>query len=63
MDKDEELSYLGDLVTNNGSNMKNIKQRVSKGVGIIGEIFNILDNICFGTNYFKMVLLLRDYCS
>ena len=39
--------------------MNNIKSRVSKGKSIISEIFNILDNICFGPHYFEIAMLLR----
>ena len=56
----DELSYLGDTVAGNGRNGSNIKSRVSKGIGYISEIFNILDNVCFGSHYFKMALLLRE---
>ena len=48
------------LVTNCGRNLKNIKIRIEQGVGIIGEIFVILDSISFGTHYFKFALLLRE---
>ena len=48
----EEILYLGDLVNGKGDNINNIKSRVAKGKSIIFEIFNILDNICFGPHYF-----------
>ena len=52
MEDVSEIHYLGDIVSNNLLNGANIKSRVSKGVGILNEIFNILDNVAFGKNYF-----------
>ena len=52
--------YLGDILSSNGKNTKNIKSRISKGLGIINQIFNMLDNISFGPHYFEMALLFRD---
>ena len=39
--------------------MNNIKNRVSKGLGIISGIFNVLECLSFGSHYFKIALLLR----
>ena len=54
-----EISYLGDLVSRNSKNSCNIKNRVSKGVGLISDIFNILESTSFGPHYFQIALLLR----
>ena len=35
--------YLGDILSCDGKNTKNIKDRISKGVGNIANIFNLLD--------------------
>ena len=51
---------MGDTVAGNGKNGSNIKNRVSKGIGYISEIFTILENVCFGSHYFEMALLLRE---
>ena len=40
--------------------MSNIKSRVSRGIGIISEIFTILSSVSFGSNYFLIALLLRE---
>ena len=52
--------YLGDIISNDGKNTKNVKSRISKGLGIINQIFNILDNVSFGSHFFAMAMLLRD---
>ena len=37
-----------------------MKSRISKGLGIVNQIFNILDNVGFGSHFFEMSMLLRD---
>ena len=54
-----EDTYLGDILSNDGRNTKNIKNRISKGVGCVNQIFNILENIVFGPHYFEIAVLLR----
>ena len=56
METVSELVYLGDIVTNCGRNMTNIKSRVSKGIGIIGQIFTILESVTFGSHFFTIAL-------
>ena len=43
MDKVEEDTYLGVVISSDGRNMKTIKLRIAKGLGIISEIMNILE--------------------
>ena len=52
--------YLGDILSSNVKNTKNIKSRISKGLGIINLIFNMLENISFGPHYFEMAILFRE---
>ena len=52
-------TYLGDIISKDGSNNLNIMNRVSRGNGIIAQIMNILDTVAFGPNYFKIALMLR----
>ena len=52
--------YLGDIISSDGRNTKNVKGRISKGLGIVNQIFNILDNVSFGCHFFEMSMLLRD---
>ena len=55
-----ELTYLGSIVTSCGTNITNIRNRVSKGIRIIGEIFTILESVSLGNYFFKIALLLRE---
>ena len=58
-DSDEE-KYLGDLLTSNGSNEKNIKARKAKGFGIADKIESMLNDIFFGPFYIEVGLILRS---
>ena len=60
MENITEEKYLGDIVSHDGRNIKNIKARVNKGKGIIKKIINILDSIPFGKLYFQIAILLRN---
>ena len=55
-----EETYLGDIISNDGKNNKNIKSRISKGIGISTQILNLLDVISFGSHYIEIALLLRE---
>ena len=55
-----EDTYLGDLVRADGRNSSNIRQRVSKGLGIISQIMRILETISFGKSYFQIAFSLRE---
>ena len=52
--------YLGDVVRADGKNTSNIQNRVSKGIGLISQIMNILETVSFGKSYFKITLILRE---
>ena len=52
--------YVGDIVSKDGKNDKNIKSRVGKGIGAISNIMNILKNVSLGQYYFEIALLLRE---
>ena len=55
-----EDTYLGDILSSDGKNTKNVKNIISKGVGIINQIFNLLENLSFGPHYFAIAILLRE---
>ena len=55
-----EEKYLGDIISNDGRNIKNIKSRIAKGNGIVSKIMTILDAFPFGSHYFEIGLILRD---
>ena len=60
MQKVSEDTYLGDLISSDGKNMKNIKKRVGKGLGIVNDIMNILENVTLGEKYFQTAVILRE---
>ena len=43
-----EQTYLGDLISTDGRQTKNVQVRKNKGVGIINQICQILDTVFFG---------------
>ena len=40
-----EDTYLGDIVSRDGRNLKNVRSRVGKGIGIISQIMSILETV------------------
>ena len=60
MEDSNEEKYLGDLITSDGLNKKNIAARKGKGFGIIDKIMDMLQEISFGPNYFVVANLLRQ---
>jgi hypothetical protein len=54
------LNYLGDIVSFDGKNTQNVKSRISKGIGIISDIMNILEKVTLGEYYFSTALILRE---
>ena len=59
-DRVSEAVYLGDVVSQDGKNTKNIQNRVSKGMGIVTEIMDILNTVSFGSKYFEIAIILRE---
>ena len=55
-----EETYLGDVISEDGRNTKNVKQRISKGLGIITKIMNMLESVTLGEHYFSTAMLLRE---
>ena len=52
--------YLGDIISKDGRNIKNIQARVNKGTGIVKNILTYLDGIPFGKFHFEAGILLRN---
>ena len=48
MDETNDEKYLGDVISSDGRNIKNIKARISKGTGIVSNIITKLEGIPFG---------------
>ena len=59
MGESAEERYLGDIITHDGSNKKNITARKGKGFGIIEKIMEMLQELSFGPSYFEVANLLR----
>ena len=56
----KEQTYLGDLLSNDGSHTKNVQQRSNKGLGVINQIMQILESTFFGKYYFEVAVMLRE---
>ena len=56
----KEQTYLGDLLSNDGSHTKNVQQRSNKGLGVINQIMQILESTFFGKYYFEVAVVLRE---
>ena len=52
--------YLGDIISHDGKNSKNIETRIKKGLGIISQIKNILEETCLGKYHFQVAMILRN---
>ena len=60
IDETNEEKYLGDVISSDGRNIKNIKARLAKGKGIVSNIISKLEGIPFGKHFFEVGVLLRD---
>ena len=60
MEQVSEDTYLGDIISEDGKNTKNIRNRISKGVGIISQIMNMLETVTLGEHYFTTAVFLRE---
>ena len=56
----EDQTYLGDLISSDGSHSKKVQERSNKGQGIINQIMNILETTYFGKYYFEIAMVLRQ---
>jgi hypothetical protein len=55
-------TYLVDVISSDGKNTLNIESRVSKGLGIVSQIMDILKSVSFGFRYFEIAATLRESC-
>ena len=60
MEEVNEDVYLGDVISSDGKNSKNIKARVSKGLGIVTQILNIIKIVSFGKHEIEIGIILRQ---
>ena len=56
-------TYLGDIISENGSNTANILSRVLKGVGFLAKIKSILECVSFWSHYFTSFIIERKYST
>ena len=47
-EKVTDEKYIGDVISSDGTNTKNLKERIDKGYGIVNEIVSILDEVPLG---------------
>ena len=55
----EKDKYLGDIITTDGNNMRNVVARKAKSVGIIKQIHTMLNEVCYGPYHFEVAMLFR----
>ena len=60
METVEKEKYLGDIISNDVKNTKNIAARTNRGTGVVNQIVSILEDICFGKHYFVVAMVLRN---
>ena len=60
MEEKCEEKYLGDIISNDGKNTKNMKAKQNKGQGMVNEIMAILEDIWYGKYNFEVAVLLRN---
>ena len=60
METSDTEKYLGDLISSDGSNKKNIQARKEKVIGIVSQIMGILEGTIYGPYYFEVGLILRS---
>ena len=53
-------TYLGDIITHDGSNKLNTESRVLKGLGLVCQISDILKSVTFGAHHFEIATTLRN---
>ena len=60
MKEKEAEKYLGDVISIDGRNIRNIKTRINKGAGVVRKIITMLEGIPFGKQFFNIGMILRD---
>ena len=55
-----EITYLGDKVSADGRNTINVKDRIRKGMGLMGKVLKLVKSLGLGTFTMEILLLLRN---
>ena len=54
--------YLGQIISKDGSNTKNVENKTNKGKGLVDKLENILENNPGGKFHFEIAVILRNAC-
>lgn len=52
--------YLGEIISADGKNKRNIQERKNRGLGAANQIQQLLDDLCLGEYYFEAANILRN---
>ena len=58
----ESNKYLGQIISQDGKNVKNISNRANKGIGIVNKIETTLGNTPGGRYHFELAVVVRNSC-
>ena len=58
MEEVQAEKYLGDILSNDGKNVKNVTARRNRGTGIVTHIMEKFNDICFVKHFFKVAVIL-----
>ena len=60
MEMEDDWKYLGDILSSDGKNDLNIKERVGKGLGTVKQITQMLSDLCLGPYHYEASAVLRS---
>ena len=60
METVDDDKYLGDIISSDGKNSKNIAARKARGLAAVDRICQILEEICFGPFLMEVAVILRN---
>ena len=60
MESVTEDTYLGDIISSDGKNSKNIADRISRGIGKITQIEQLLEMVSLGEHFVEIATLFRE---
>ena len=56
----DDTKYLGQIISKDGTNTKNIESRAHKGIGLVNKIETTLRNTPGGKYHFELAVLMRN---
>ena len=60
VEADFDEKYVGDIISEDGRNTKNINALSARANGSINQIMEILENICFGSFHYEVAMIFRN---